>query len=308
MLRVIARKTLVRRSNDTVNTMTLVIKEAGAALRRTPIMSIMTAIIIAVSLALCGVFAMLAMRANDGLEQFRSKLVIEAFFDPSVTSEEAAQLATDKIKSITGITSLTSVSKDEALIEYVESSGEDVVRVLGYNPLPASARMKFDNLTSVKAKSIRSQLLAVKGMKDVIYDERSLVALEKRSQTLYLLALVLGTALLLVSLTIVTSTIRLALEARHDTIHAMQLLGAGRMTIVLPYILEGGFAGVAGGLLAGGLILLFHFFVIPAIAPELTTNISEVKHYLTIFGAGAALGATIGMLGSLVAVWRSSKI
>ncbi len=288
--------------------MTLVIKEAAAALRRTPIMSVLTAIVIAVSLAIIGIFTMLTERANDSLEEFRAKLVIEAFFDPSVTSVDAEQLVNDKIKTISGITSIKSIPKEEALIEYVKSSGEDVEKILGYNPLPASVRMTFENLTSIRAKEIRKQILAVHGIKDVLYDEKSLVALEKRSHTLYLLALALGGALLLVSLTIVTSSIRLAIEARHDTIHAMQLLGAGRTTIILPYILEGGFAGFIGGLLSGGLILVFHFFVIPAIAPELTTNISESKHYLALFGAGATLGTAIGMIGSLAAVWRSSKM
>ncbi len=286
----------------------LVIKEASAALRRTPIMSVMTAIVIAVSLAICGMFAMLTKRANDSLEDFRAKLVIEAFFDPTVTSEDAAQITTDKIRSIAGISSLKSISKEDALTEYVKSSGEDVERILGYNPLPASVRMTFENLTSLKAKAIQTQLRAVGGTKDVLYDEKSLVTLEKRSQTLYLLALALGAALLVVSFTIVTSTIRLAIEARHDTIHAMQLLGAGRMTVVLPYILEGGLAGIMGGLSAGGLILLFHFFVIPNIAPELSTTISDARDYSILFGAGAGLGAIIGMIGSFLAVWRSSKM
>jgi cell division transport system permease protein len=288
--------------------MTLVLKEASAALRRTPIMSVMTAIVIAVSLAICGIFAILTKRANDSLEEFREKLVIEAFFDPTVSSENAAQATNDKIKSISGISSFKPISKEDALIEYVKSSGEDVDGILGYNPLPASVRMTFGNLTSSKAKAISAELLAVQGMKDVLYDKKSLVALEKRSQTLYLLAIALGGALLLVSFTVVTSTIRLAIEARRDTIHAMQLLGAGRTMIILPYILEGGFAGIAGGLFAGGLILLFHFFVIPEIAPELSTNISETKHYFILFGSGAALGAAVGMIGSLVAVWRSSKM
>jgi cell division transport system permease protein len=288
--------------------MTLVIKEAAAALRRTPIMSVMTAIVIAVSLAICGMFAMLTKRANDSLEEFRANLVMEAFFDPSVPSIDAERITNDKIKSMGGIASLKIISKEDALTEYVKSSGEEVERILGYNPLPASVRMTFENLTSVKAKTLRMQLLGIKGINEVLYDEKSLVALEKRSQTLYLLALALGGALLLVSLTIVTSTIRLAIEARHDTIHAMQLLGAGRGTIIFPYIIEGGFAGIIGGLLAGSLILLFHFFVIPAIAPELTTNISELKHYVILFGAGAILGAVIGMIGSTAAVWRSSNV
>ena len=288
--------------------MTLVIKETAAALRRTPIMSVMTAIVIAVSLAICGMFAMLTKRANDSLEEFRAKLVIEAFFDPSVTSDDAKQSTNENIKSIAGISSLKTISKEDALEEYVKTSGEDVEQILGYNPLPASTRMTFDNLTSAKAKWIRSQLMAVHGMKDVLYDEKSLVALEIRSQTLYLLALVLGGALLLISLTIVISTIRLAIEARYDTIHAMQLLGAGRMTIILPYMLEGGFAGFIGGLLAGGLILLFHFFVIPAIASDLSTNISGARDYSILFGSGAVLGLAIGMIGSFIAIWRSSRI
>jgi cell division transport system permease protein len=288
--------------------MTLVIKEAAAALRRTPIMSVMTAIIIAVSLAICGMFAMLTIRANDSLEEFRAKLIIEAFFDPSVTSDDALQTANDKIKPISGITTLKTISKEEALDEYVKTSGEDVEKILGYNPLPASTRLTFDNLTSIKAKAIRSQLLTIQGMKDVLYDERSLVALEKRSQTLYLLALALGAALLLVSLTIVISTIRLAIESRRDAIHAMQLLGAGRMTIILPYMIEGGFAGFIGGLLAGGLILLFHFFVIPAIASDLSTNISGARDYSILFGSGAVLGLAIGTTGSFIAIWRSSRI
>ncbi len=288
--------------------MTLVIKEALAALRRTPIMSVMTAIVIAVSLAICGIFAMLTKRANDSLEEFRAKLIIETFFNPSVTSDEALQVTNDIIKPIVGITSLKTISKEEALEEYVKTSGEDVEKILGYNPLPASVRMTFDNVTSIKAKAIRTQLLAVQSMKDVLYDEKSLIAFEKRSQTLYLLAVALGGALLLISLTIVISTIRLAIEARRDAIHAMQLLGAGRMTIILPYMIEGGFAGFIGGLLAGGLMLLFHFFVIPAIASDLSTNISGIKDYSILFGSGAILGLIIGVIGSFMAVWRSSRI
>ena len=287
----------------------LVLKEAIAALRRTPILSVMTAIVIAVSLAICGMFAMLTKRANDSLEEFRAKLVIEAFFDPSISTEDARESGNEFIRHrFSDITSYEGVSKEEAIAEYVKNSGEDVERMLGYNPLPASVRLRFLVLTSTKAKEIKTRLLGVRGMKEVLYDEKSLIGLEKRSQTLYLLALALGGALLLISLTIVLSTIRLAIEARRDAIHAMQLLGAGRRTIILPYVIEGGFAGFVGGILAGGLILLFHYFVIPSIAAELVLNISEPQHFVFIFCAGAILGIGIGIFGSVLAIWRSSRI
>jgi cell division transport system permease protein len=288
--------------------MTLIIKEAVAAIRRTPIMAVMTSIVIAVCLGLCGIFAMLTKRANDSLEEFRAKLIIEAFFSPSIPSDEAKQVAYDKIKSTPDIILLQFISKEDALADYTKNSGEDVEGILGYNPLPASVRITFDNLTSIKAKAVSARILGIEGIKDVLFDEKSLNSLEKRSQTLYSLALVLGGILLVVSLTIVISTIRLAAHARADTIHAMQLLGAGRTTIILPYMLEGGAAGIVGGLLSGGLILLFHFFVIPAIAADLVTNISGTKDYLTLFGAGAMIGLMIGSIGGFAATWSSTRL
>jgi cell division transport system permease protein len=287
--------------------MTFILKEASAALRRTPIMSVMTAIVIAVCLGLAGILAMLTNRANDSLEEFRASLIIEAFFEPSVPSEDAQLTVERSISHQPAITSLVFISKEHALADYEKNSGEDVQGILGYNPLPASVRLTFSKLTSANAKSLKEQLSKVEGIKDIRYDERSLINLEKRSQTLSMLALALGAVLLIVSLTIVISTIRLAIEAREDTIHAMQLLGAGQGTIIFPYIIEGALAGFAGGLLSGGLILLFHFFVIPPIAPELVTSISGPKQYGFIFGTGGILGMVIGIIGSFLAVWRISR-
>src|SRR5258708_809064 len=143
----------------------LVLKEAAAAIRRTPIMSVMTALVIAVSVALCGIFAMLAMQANNSLEEFRAKLVIEAFFDPSVSSEDALISVNEKIKPLGQVISLKYISKEDALADYEKNSGEDVQGILGYNPLPASALMTFRDLTSTNAKNIRKQILSIEGMK-----------------------------------------------------------------------------------------------------------------------------------------------
>src|ERR1041385_910019 len=104
-------------------------------------MSAMTALVIAVSLALLGIFIMLAKRANDSLEEFRAHLIIEAFFDPTVSSEEALVSVNEHIKPIAQLTSLKFISKEDALHDYEKNSGEDVQGILGYNPLPASARM-----------------------------------------------------------------------------------------------------------------------------------------------------------------------
>src|SRR5947209_4805077 len=109
----------------------LIFKEAAAALRRTPLVSAMASLVIAVMLALAGILAMLAAKANTTLEDFRNKLQIEAFFDPLVPSEEARDLANEKIKSLSGISSFVVISKEDALADYEKHSGEDVENILG---------------------------------------------------------------------------------------------------------------------------------------------------------------------------------
>src|SRR5437016_5702228 len=121
----------------------------------------MTAIVIAVTLALTGILAMLAAKANDTLEDFRANLVTEAFFDPSLSSENAQNITNEKIKMIDAISSAVFISKEDALADYEKNSHEDVENILGYNPLPASVRMTFANLTSAKAEKIKKNLLSI---------------------------------------------------------------------------------------------------------------------------------------------------
>ena len=54
----------------------LILKEAIAAIRRTPMMTVLTALVIAVTLAVIGVFSLLVLRAPESLDEYRSKVPI----------------------------------------------------------------------------------------------------------------------------------------------------------------------------------------------------------------------------------------
>jgi cell division transport system permease protein len=76
-----------------------------------------------------------------------------------------------------------------------------------------------------------------------------------------LVSIAIGTLLAAASITIIASTIRLALYARRDEIQIMRLIGATGMFIRIPYLLEGALLGAVGGAIA--LLLLkagFEFF------------------------------------------------
>jgi cell division transport system permease protein len=270
-------------------------------------MSILTAFVIAVALATSGIFAILILRAQESLDEYRAQVPIEAYFDPSISSQEAEQASDEKIKTSAEISSYLFVSKEQALKEYIERSDEDAERILGYNPFPAGVRLKLKDMTTGNAAKMKSLLAGVPGMKDIIFESKTLAELEKRNKTLLLLAYLIGGFLLVTSVAIVTATVRLATASRAEAIRTMKLLGAGRMMIATPYIIEAIFAGIIGGLIAYGLVLLFHSYALPSIAPELMTGISSLAQpWLLVVGA-AVIGLVVGFAGSVFVAFRSAK-
>ncbi len=285
----------------------LILREAGAAIRRTPLMSIMTAFVIAVSLAIIGIFALLSLRANELLTEFKKKVTIEVYFEPNVSSLDARNTADGFVKGLKDVLLYTFITKEDALKEYVERSGEDVERVLGYNPFPSGCRLNFTNLTSAKIKDVTEELSRVAGIKDIMVDRKTLAELEKRQATLETLTYALGGIFFAIAFAIVAATIRLAMQSRREAIRTMRLLGARRSTIILPYFIEGGFAGLIGGLLGASLLYLFHEQMLPGIAPELVTGLMKGEELYIVIGSLVAAGLVIGAAGSLIASLRTAR-
>jgi cell division transport system permease protein len=284
----------------------LILKEATAAIRRTPLMTVLTTLVIAVTLAVIGVFTLLVLRAQESLDEYRANVPIEAYFEASITSADA-QNSTTELRRDPNIAEFRFVSKEEALEEYVNRSGEDVERIVGYNPFPAGVRMTLKDMTSVQAARMRSKLISVSGVKDIIFESKTLVGLEEKTKTLLLLAYLFGGFLIITSLAIVISTARLAITARRETIRTMKLLGAGKPTLILPYIIESVFAGFIGGALAYGLVISFEEYGISRIAPGLIADITKYgEPWMHILGF-VVIGKFIGFFGSVFVAWRGAR-
>ncbi len=282
----------------------LVLREAAAAIRRTPLLTFLTAVVIAISLALIGLFVLFTVRASETLDDYGSKLSIEAYFDPAVSSDSAALMSKPILSSLPSLATSTFVSKEEAVKEYAASSGEDIEKVVGYNPLPAGLRMTFKGLTIAKAEQIVHTLKSSAAIKDVLFDGKTLRSLEERKKTLITITYFLGSFLVLVSMLLSASLARLAMESRRDAIRAMSLLGARRSTIVMPYYIEGSVAGFLGGLAASGAIIALHNFALPRIAAELQLAHADSEDTMFLILCSAILGALLGMLGSFITSLR----
>lgn len=276
----------------------LILREAAAAIRRTPLLSALTAFVIAISLAVIGVFGLVWLRATQSLDEYRAKLEIEAFFTPHISSDSAQAMARDLLASLASVKTSHFISKEDALKEYTSASGEDVQKIVGYNPLPAGVRMTFNDLTTARSSQIISKLRESPNIAEVLFDGKTLRSLEQRQKTLLTLTYVVGSFLLLVSISLAASLAHLAMLARREAIRTMLLLGATRATIVLPYAIEATTAGIIGGAIAVGALAALHEVALPRIAPDLLVTSATTSDRLIIAAVLIGLGGLLGFIGS----------
>ncbi|HWF43706.1 MAG TPA: permease-like cell division protein FtsX, partial [Candidatus Kapabacteria bacterium] len=170
----------------------MIIKEAYRTITRTFGIWTMSVFTFAIALGVAGLFLLLAWQAHSSMQRLRSSLSIEAFFDPATASENASGIAEREIKPLDGVATMTFVSKEQALIDYATSSGEDISSVLGMNPLPASVSIHLRDPSVASAKAMMEKLRAVRGIANVQSDLGLLSAMSERARSLDVIAVLLG--------------------------------------------------------------------------------------------------------------------
>ncbi|MDP4201024.1 MAG: permease-like cell division protein FtsX [Bacteroidota bacterium] len=285
--------------------MNFVIRETWRAIRNAPMTWVMSCITLAVALSVTGLFAGAAWKARIALRTARETLPIEAFFDPNVSNDDAQATIDRAIKPLPGLRSVTFTSREAALADYSSSTGEDVERILGLNPLPASATIRLTNATSAGAEHIIEQLRATSGIAEVRADIDLLRVLEDRSRSVARFALVVGGLLLASSIFFLVTAARLTMIARADTVRVMRQLGARHWKIVLPVAFEGSLAGLFAGVIAGG--LLFVFMKNSAGISGVFIAAPQSNHYALLLGAISGIGLLLGMIPATAIGFAASR-
>jgi cell division transport system permease protein len=259
---------------------------------------------IAVTLLLVGAFALLLSNMSGLLERFGREVRLTAYLEEGLPPEAGRALA-ERVGRLEGVERAAWVGKDEALERFRRRLGGEASLLEGLeeNPLPASVEVELaaSHRSAEGLAAVRAALAGAKGVADVAHGHAWVEGYARAVSLLRAVAAVLGGALALAALLIVTNTIRLAVYARRDEIEISMLVGATRTFVALPFLLEGLVQGAAGGLLA--LAALFGGFVLfgDALHGAFAFLLGTAEPAFLGAGACAALigaGALLGLLGS----------
>ena len=278
------------------------VRESVSGFRRTRLSSTLSIVTICIALLLMGLFAVITIHAERFLEDLRNRVELEAFL-----VEPAATVAIDSIGQVItafeGVDSVMYVSKATAAEIFKREFGEDILTVLDFNPLPPSLKiyLKDGYKTSRQVQIMETRLRTMPEIESVIYHKAMLEVIDKRAGNIHNVTLAVGVFISLSAIVLVSNTIRLAIYAKRKLIRTMELVGATRMFIRLPFLLEGILQGIIGGVLAVGLLYGILGYLLRLVSPELAAFVHmEPAFYVAVLAAGALLGFT----GSVISVLR----
>ncbi|WP_346838168.1 permease-like cell division protein FtsX [Microbulbifer sp. SAOS-129_SWC] len=286
---------------------------AGEALRRflaAPLASGMTALVIAIALALPAALQLGLVNFQRAVAGWDGQPQISVFLHKDVR-EAVLQDFADELRADPQVAEVTYISPQQALDEFQRNSGlGDALAGLDSNPLPAvllvrprgTARADLQAL----AERLRGSALTDAVVLDMAWVQRLARLTELGRRLSAGLALLLSLGVILV----VVNTIRLHIESRREEILVVKLVGGTNAFVRRPFLYSGLCYGFFGGLLAwllvaGGAVLLAG----PVAGLSASYGSSYALsgpgiRYLLALTAGAAL---LGLLGAWVAVARHIK-
>jgi len=257
--------------------------------------------------------------ASENVISFMDKLEgqneIVAFIDDEYSAESLAREdLCNKVKSIYGVGSVEYVTKEQAFAEYRDSLGANKGYLDGYdgedNPLRNELRIKIDNIELFS--SISGEIAQMDEIANVRDSQNVVDLLVKVRKMLNMLGFWIVLMLAVVSLFIISNTIKLAMHSRRNEVNIMKYVGATNRFIRFPFLLEGIIIGVVSAAIS--MLIqwcIYVYALVPAISQLNFLNDCIVPFadasgvLIIIFGV---IGLTVGIFGSALSIRKYLKV
>jgi cell division transport system permease protein len=277
-----------------------IVREGVSGFRRAKLATAGSVITISIALLFLGAIYIVSVNTARLIESVRAKVEMEAFLTEPVTTQRISELQR-QLRDLEGVDRVQFVSKDEAAKTFQKEFGEDIKSILDFNPLPPSFKiyLKESYRSTAKADVVQKKIGALKGVEKIVYRRDLLEFIETQAKTFDLVGLSVGVFIAIASTFLVANTIRLTIHAKRKTLQAMQLVGATRWFVRAPFLLEGLLQGLAGGMIAAGVL----YYVLTAGADYISHDLSGFIAVDTgFYPAVCGLGLLLGLFGSAVSV------
>ena len=261
-------------------------------------------------LVIMGTFSLVAYNVNENLKDLQRENAVLAFVDENLSDEEAKALQTE-LEKLPNVADCTFVSREEAMDSYLEEYNEDDL----YSDLdPQILRHRYVlHLKNLDDMSLTTDALkTVDGIVKIRADQDISTGFLTVRNIAGVISITLIAILLIVSVFIISNTIKLTTFDRREEIAIMKMVGATDGFIRWPFVYEGLLLGLTSAAFAFGLQWLLYRAIAEGIANSDTLQLLRVvpfeQIYVPVAIAFGVVGILVGVGGSLTAIRRFLRV
>ena len=279
-----------------INKFLFLLQESFRSLVRTKIPTMVSSLAIAVSLFIVSIAYCLYLSFQDLTTDFKDKYSVEVFFVENLNEEKAIS-EFENILLMDQIEGGNFINKDKAADIFKNEFDEDIVDILGENPLPLSAVYTISELARdyESIQNIISNIETLESVDVVLYEKDAIIKFDKLVRNIMIFIFAISFFIVLVVIFFVSNTILLVIYSKKEDIQTYRLLGATPSFIKLPYLLEGMIHGLIGSVISILLLMLLYNLL-----QYFLSSLLGIMNYdiISIVLLNVFLGMFLGFLGS----------
>ena len=287
-----------------LNNIGYLLKEGFRSIFQHGFMSFAAICVTVACLIIVGSFSALAYNLDIMVQDLNKTSEIMVYIDSDLSDAEARSIGT-KINLLDNVFDAKFVSREEALQNFVSDHDNDSA-FSGVQPQDLRHRYVVTLEDNTKMQQTADLLLQLPGVDKINAAYELAEGFTTIQSVLHIVSVAVIAVLLVVSLLIISNTVKLAMYDRRDEIAIMKMVGATNGFIRLPFVVEGFSLGMIGAILAFGLEWLGYDAMLNKIgsvdALQLFNFVPFQELLLPMVATFAAAGMFVGIVGSWTSI------
>ena len=288
-----------------INNLGYLLKEGFRGIFTHGFMSFAAVCVTVACLIIVGSFSLLMYNVNIMVEDLNKTNEVLVFIDENLSDAEAKSVGT-KINVIENVHQATFVTREEALENFV-ADHQDSTAFNGVAAEDLRHRFVVVLQDNEQISQTVAQIRQISGVADIRAEYELAEGFSTLENVIRIVSVAIISVLLVVSLLIISNTVKLAMYDRRDEIAIMKMVGATNGFIRLPFVVEGFTLGMIGALLAFGLEWLMYDALADRVSQADTLQLFTFVPFQQLLYPMIAVFCFAGLFVGIVGSWTSIR-
>ena len=294
-----------------INNLGYLLKEGIKGIFTHGFMSFAAVCVTVACLLIVGSFSILVYNVNIMVEELNQTNEILAYVDDTMSEADAKSVGT-KINMIDNVLRADFIPREEALESFIEDHQDEEASFSGLDATDLRHRFRIVLEDNRKIEETDEAIQNIPGVVKTIAEYELAQGFSTIQDVLHIVSLGIIAVLLVVSLLIISNTVKLAMYDRKDEIGIMKMVGATNGFIRLPFIVEGFTLGMLGAGLAFGLEWVMYDAMVVKIGEVDALHLFKFVPFdvllIPMIVTFAATGMFVGIVGSWTAIRKFMNV